>query len=1217
MKKWLKRLLWLLLVLLLLLVGVVAWGLGTERGMVNLLSLAQQHVPGKLEIKQASGRLSDALALEGVSYAQDDGMALKAAELDFAWNPKALLSRRLELEHLTLTDVDIHLPPTVEPAEKSSSAIVLPDVRLPLAIRVGELDLKNIRIYPYTPTGESEPILVDSVRLAAAAEGETLQVLELHGMAPQGEVSLSGTVQPVGSYPLDLALNWRFSHPDIGEFRGRGSVTGDLENTHLTHSIEGAAKIDVEADVSQVLTSPSWDASVKLAVDNLGFASADLEGAPLTANITSKGSLESFTASGQMHSDTAQTGPVAVDFSAEGDLNHLDIQQAVVQLVNSPTRLGLTGGIDLQSLAMDIKGDWNALKWPLLAQKEVPTGSVVSSEKGTFSLQGPVDDYRFSLQADAMGDAIPPGQWQLDGEGSDKELGGFHLLGKVLEGSLDITGKAAWKPEPAWDVKLISDGINPGAKWTDFPGKLSSRIQSKGRVQNGIASLTASIDELQGMLRGYPLQGTGKLQLNGKKVLLDNIAISSGDTQLKADGEVDQTLDVTWSLVAPDLATLLPDMKGAVNSQGRLAGRLDAPAVDMALKISGLDVSGTRIEALEGKADIDVSGGTTSTVDFHGKGLRLAGQSWEKLAIKGEGTPDKHTLKLSLGGELAQLAMAVNGGLNKGVWQGVLDQLQATKTEFGDWQLKQPVEVSGSPQQASAKALCLVSKPTELCLEGQWKRQGASSGVLRLSGLDPARFKEYLPVGMTLESQLEGEVTGEMNASGEIDAKADLVLTPGHLKVASEVSPLDMALGESRLKARLKNKRLDGSAHLDLGEMGRADASAIVTGLLAGKDGAPLVNASLKADIDNLSPVGKLVPDLEEVTGRVLADLAFKGELQEPAITGELKLEDFGAEVPVIALRLQDTQFVAKSSGKGPLLMDGVVRSGQGELALSGQLNPETRALELALKGDGFQVADSDKIRAVISPDMKISMDSKGMAIRGLLKIPSAYVNAGGSDSEGTTVAASKDLVLVDENGELKEKSQGGNMNVNLRIELGDDIKVEAPGFSGALKGSLLVEQTPQLAPRGTGTIEIVSGDYVVYGQKLTMQRGRVLFSGGPVDNPKLDLDVARQVEAYDVLAGAKIRGTAQAPQLTLYSEPSMPDASILSYMLLGQPPGTKGGSYTLGKYLTPDLYVSYGIGLFDAANSFNMRYKLTDKLAVQAASGLASSADLIYTFER
>ena len=71
-----------------------------------------------------------------------------------------------------------------------------------------------------------------------------------------------------------------------------------------------------------------------------------------------------------------------------------------------------------------------------------------------------------------------------------------------------------------------------------------------------------------------------------------------------------------------------------------------------------------------------------------------------------------------------------------------------------------------------------------------------------------------------------------------------------------------------------------------------------------------------------------------------------------------------------------------------------------------------------------------------------------------------------------------------------------------------------------------------------------------------------------------------------------------------------------MSFILLGQPPGA-GASYTLGKYLTPELYVSYGIGLFDAINTFSLRYSLTDRLSLESVSGSGNSADLIYTIER
>ena len=300
----------------------------------------------------------------------------------------------------------------------------------------------------------------------------------------------------------------------------------------------------------------------------------------------------------------------------------------------------------------------------------------------------------------------------------------------------------------------------------------------------------------------------------------------------------------------------------------------------------------------------------------------------------------------------------------------------------------------------------------------------------------------------------------------------------------------------------------------------------------------------------------------------------------------------------------------------GTLKITGQSKSGEGDLQLNGNYNPRTRGLDLDIDGQAYQVANTAMMQAEVSPALNIAMNSDSMRVEGEVTIPSAYINANGGNEGIKTVSPSSDVVYVSEEG-TEEAQAASQLNVDVKVILGDSVEVEAGDFRGRLKGDLRVEQTPELAPRGTGTIEVVNGDYVIYGQQLNMERGRILFSGGPVDNPRLDMDVARTVEAYDVVAGAKIRGTAQSPLLELYSEPPMPDASVLSYILLGQPPGTKGGSYTLGKYLTPDLYVSYGIGLFNAINTFNMRYSLTDKLAVQAESGSGSSADLIYTIEK
>ena len=94
------------------------------------------------------------------------------------------------------------------------------------------------------------------------------------------------------------------------------------------------------------------------------------------------------------------------------------------------------------------------------------------------------------------------------------------------------------------------------------------------------------------------------------------------------------------------------------------------------------------------------------------------------------------------------------------------------------------------------------------------------------------------------------------------------------------------------------------------------------------------------------------------------------------------------------------------------------------------------------------------------------------------------------------------------------------------------------------------------------------------------------------------------------------MRGTAQAPILELKSDPQQTDANTLSYILFGKPVGT-GVSFTLGKFITPDLFVSYGVDLFERIEAFNVRYRVSKRLAALATRSTISGADLVYTIER
>src|SRR5690606_19012197 len=100
----------------------------------------------------------------------------------------------------------------------------------------------------------------------------------------------------------------------------------------------------------------------------------------------------------------------------------------------------------------------------------------------------------------------------------------------------------------------------------------------------------------------------------------------------------------------------------------------------------------------------------------------------------------------------------------------------------------------------------------------------------------------------------------------------------------------------------------------------------------------------------------------------------------------------------------------------------------------------------------------------------------------------------------------------------------------NVRVSLGDNVKVKASGFDGRLGGSIRVIEAPNRALTATGSIQVKEGFYELYGQRLEIDRGSLIYSGGPIGNPGLDLRVVRAKEnmitTENISVGAQVNGT-------------------------------------------------------------------------------------------
>ena len=288
----------------------------------------------------------------------------------------------------------------------------------------------------------------------------------------------------------------------------------------------------------------------------------------------------------------------------------------------------------------------------------------------------------------------------------------------------------------------------------------------------------------------------------------------------------------------------------------------------------------------------------------------------------------------------------------------------------------------------------------------------------------------------------------------------------------------------------------------------------------------------------------------------------------------------------------------------------------------------------------------------IAEPDMTITVTPEATKVTGKVSIPRAQIEPTRFNS---SVSPSTDVKVISDT--QTEQASSSQTQLDITVSLGDKVQIKAMGFQGRLTGNLQVSGNPNDVLLGNGQITIKDGSYIAYGQLLKVDNGKIRFSG-PIDNPELDIKAVR--ETKEVTAGLYIEGNVSAPQATLFSDPDMSQDDILSYLILGKPieqasatdaallasaatgiglqngamigddiantfgldefaitgDSKENAALTIGKYLSPKLYLSYGIGVFDSVSSVELRYQLSKIWALKAESGTESGVDLLYTYE-
>jgi len=1194
--------------------------LGTEGGSRWLLA----RVPG-LEVNDFQGRLGGTWQASRLIWS-DAGSRVEVQAPLLNWSPACLLRAKLCIDQLHAQRIDMAFAPSEQPAD--TGPLQLPALRLPLAIELGEVKVGQLRL-------DGSDLLGD-LHLAAHWTATGLRVDSLQLQRDDLHVDVQGDVQPEGDWPVQLqgqvqlpaveGQAWQLALTAKGELQKTleldGTSSGYL-NARLTGELQALAEhLPAALHISSDAFKPSASLPDTLQLNQLTLdAKGDL--------------LKGYQLSGNA-SLPAEESPIALQLAGKVDAKGAKLE-ALDLMASDAQRVKLQASVDWQKgLLADAQLDWQDFPWLRLYPLETPPE--VTLKRFNAQVQYRDGNYQGTFNGDLDG---PAGAFTLASpfEGDLSQVRLPQLALTAGQGKAAGSVAVRFADTLAWDVDLQLSALDPAYWLAELPGTLAGPLRSKGEMKGEQLTLDAQLD-LKGRLRGQPAILKVEAKGAGQNWTLGALAVQLGDNRINGSGSLQQRLAGRVDLDLPRLGQLWPGLQGQAKGRLDVSGTLAAPQGTLTLLGQQLAQEQNRIQRLDLDARLDNT--QRGVIGLKANGIRLGDTVLGTLQANGKGDIRQQALTLGLDGPQLKLALGLDGQLSKGDWRG---RLASGRIQAGgqDWQLQAPARLQRlASGQLDFGAHCWRSGQASLCGEDQ---RLAPEPRLRyhLKQFPLDSLAQWLPKDFAWHGLLNADVNLDIPASGpkgtfSIDASG------GTLKVRDKARWVDFPYQALRLDSTLAPRRIDTRLNFRGERLGELTLNARIDPL--GKD-KPLSGDFRLAGLD-VSIARPFVPMVERLAGQLNGSGRLSGTLLAPQVNGSLLLsggEVSGAELPV---SVQDLSLQALIAGE-QVQLSGGWRSGEaGRARLTGQLTwGQVLGMDVRLQGQQLPVTVEPYATLEVSPDLSLRLIDDKLAVAGKVLVPKGNITV--RELPPSTVKVSDDTVIVGH--QTEEGKPPMAMAMDIDVEVGQD-KLSFKGFG--LTANLLghVHIGDNMDTRGE--LSLADGRYRAYGQRLTIRRARLLFAG-PIDQPYLDIEAIRQVD--DVIAGIRLSGSAEQPTTKVFSEPAMSQEQALSYLVLGRPLGTSGednnmlaeaalglglagsagitGSLASGLgiedfqldtegsgnttsvvasgNLTEKLSLRYGVGVFEPANTIALRYKLSKKVYLEAASGLASSLDIFY----
>lgn len=1155
--------------------GVVAaftW-LASQHALDTVLDMAVAQSNGRLAFDGARGTLTGQLEFARIAWA-DGAVEIVAEDVVLRFSPAHLLYGQVNVNKATVRRVAATLP------HFSDAVILLADsIAPPLSVDVDRLAVETIDWRQGTRSGTLSGA---TLAYAGNSRGHRLSEVRLtaQGASLAGEVSV-GARRP---YPVDarVALDLAAPHPaGRVEAVGKGSLEAlVVEATSTLAGVDARARIDLTPLAAQSVVGGRIEArALDLAALDRAWPATRLDvvvdARPAPGGYA--GRLEARNAiAGTIDAGRVPLARVASSFALRGRVLELTALEAQ-----------LPGGGSLAGSGTVALDGWRN-RWKL-AVTGLDLAQIHTSLHAT-KLAGRMEaDVERGVQRVSAEVAQDDLQLAFDARYDGATLVAERFAAQARGSSLSGSGRIALAGARPFAVDARAQRFDPSRFGAFPPGSIDATIHAEGTAAPApVVQVDATFAE-GSRLAGLPLQGRVRGRVAEAYAEAIDARLTLGSSRIAVSGAVQRkgealAIEFASSRLA-EFAPLLPDaapkLAGSLDARVRLQAGERGTLFTVEVRGEKLRVDEYAIATLRANgrglhdaplASPSVDAISGATLELAATGLAAPGRRLDRVQAVLAGSAAAHTFTLAatLGNQSVQLGG--RGGAadlaSAPRWRGSVQALAAGGIPgLERVVLVAPVDVELARDRVVVGALQLAGGGAQAEVDGFTWREGQLDTRGRFRGVAVAPFARAAglevrwPMNVVLGGrwdlasapQWRGTIAIERESG---DVEVDDPGSEGGARIA-------LGLQTLRLEARIDGPRLAASGELRAKLAGNTLVDAVLTAPADalhpfGRDS--VLGGTVRAHLPSLASLQPWIGTSARVQGQAIAEANLAGTLGAPAFSGQLVGYALRLDMPQYGINLADGRLRIVGSPEGLRLEELVLAGGAGRFSATGTIAlPRERggaagATSIAWRAENFRALNHPDRRLVVDGEGTIAREGGRWLLAGRLAADEGVIaHRATSDTE-----LADDIVVVGRPRAARTPSDVAGLDapldVELAIELGRDFRISAEGLDTRLAGKLQLSSHRGEPLAARGTIRTVRGTYQAFGQRLDIDRGRLIFDG-PVANPALDIVALRKNLAVE--AGVEITGTVRAPVVRLTSNPPVPDSEKLSWLLTGGPPGS------------------------------------------------------------